>query len=340
MRTGIMLRVAVIAWCLALGPGAATAQAVDPAAAPAPRLKREAIVSTDVVRIGDLIDGAGLAAGIAIFRAPDIGETGNVQAYRVLDAARAHGLAGVDPQGNAEVAVTRAGRVLGAADIGAAIARVVAARSGVADARNLAVTFDRDPQPLHLETAADLRAAYTYYNARSGRFDVVFEVPEDAAPRATPRYSGYAIETLPVVVPVRALARGEVIRAADVTIERRPKADFRDGALAATEVTGLAVRHAVRAGQPLQAVDLMRPQVVQRNEPVTLIYQVPGLVLTIRGKALESGADGDLVNVLNVQSKRTVQGTVAGPGRVVVNTPAARLAASEAALVSSNPAEP
>jgi flagella basal body P-ring formation protein FlgA len=333
-----MLRVAVIAGCLALGHGAATAQAVDPA--PAPKLKREAIVSSDVVRIGDLIDGAGPAAGIAIFRAPDIGETGNVPAYRVLDAARAHGLADVDPQGNAEVAVTRAGRVLAAADIAAAIARVLAARSGVADARNLAVAFDRDPQPLHLETAADLRVAYTYYSARSGRFDIVFEAPEDAAQRTSLRYSGYAVETLPVVVPVRPLARGEVIKAADVTIERRPKADFHDGALAATEVTGLAVRHAVHAGQPLQSVDLMRPQVVQRNEPVTLIYQVPGLVLTIRGKALESGADGELVNVLNVQSKRTVQGTVAGPARVVVNTPAARLAASEAALVSSNPAEP
>jgi flagella basal body P-ring formation protein FlgA len=334
-----MLRVAVIAGCLAFGPGAATAQAVDPAATPAPKLKREAIVSSDVVRIGDLIDGAGPAAGIAIFRAPDIGETGSVPAYRVLDAARAHGLAGVDPHGNAVVAVTRAGRVLVAADIAAAIARVLAARSGAADARNLAVTFDRDPQPLHLETAADLRAAYTYYSARSGRFDIAFEVPEDAQ-RATPRYSGYAVETLPVVVPVRPLVRGEVIRAADVTIERRPKADFREGTLAAAEVTGLAVRHAVRAGQPLQAVDLMRPQVVQRNEPVTLIYQVPGLVLTIRGKALESGSEGDLVNVLNVQSKRTVQGTVAGPARIVVNTPAARLAASEAALASSNPAEP
>ena len=30
-------------------------------------------------------------------------------------------------------------------------------------------------------------------------------------------------------------------------------------------------------------------------------------MLTVRGKALEAGADGDVVNVLNVQSKRTVQ---------------------------------
>ena len=51
-------------------------------------------------------------------------------------------------------------------------------------------------------------------------------------------------------------------------------------------------------------------------------YEVPGIVLTMRGKALESGAEGDLVSVLNVNSKRTIQGVVTGPGRVTVMGPA------------------
>jgi flagellar basal body P-ring formation protein FlgA len=326
-----MLRVAVIAALLALGPGAA-AQAADPAAAPVPKLKREAVVSGDLVRIGDLIDGAGDAGGIAIFRAPDIGETGSVPAYQVLAAARAHGVERVDTQGNTEVAVTRTGRVLGAKDIEAAVARALVARGGVANARDLTITLDREPQPLHVQAAADLRAAYTYYNARSGRFDILFELADEAARRASHRYSGYAIETLPVAVPVRPLARGEVVRSADVTIERRPKADFREGAPAATDPAGFAVRHPVRAGQPLRASDLMRPEIVQRNEPVTLIFEAPGLVLTVRGKAIDPGAQGDVISVLNSQSNRTVQGTVAGPARVVVRSGAPRLVASEAGL--------
>ena len=40
------------------------------------------------------------------------------------------------------------------------------------------------------------------------------------------------------------------------------------------------------------------------------------MVLTIRGKAADSGAEGDVISVLNEQSKRTVQGTIIGPGRV------------------------
>jgi flagella basal body P-ring formation protein FlgA len=336
-----MLRVAVIAGSLALAAGVASAQAVDPGASPLPRLKREVVVSSDIVRIGDLIADAGAVAGIAIFRAPDIGETGNVPAYRVLDAARAHGLAGVDTQGSAEVAVTRAGRILAAKDIEAAIARAVAARAGIADPRNLAVSFDRDPRPIRLEAAADLRASYTYYSARSGRFDIVFELPGDAAQHATQRLSGYAIETLPVAVLVRPLARGEIVKTADVAIERRPKAEFHDGAAAAgSEAIGLAVRHAVRAGQPLRVTDTMKPEIVQRNEAVTLVYEVPGLTLTVRGKAADSGAEGEVINVLNIQSKRIVQGTVVGPARVVVRTTAPRLAASATPPVAANPAAP
>ena len=72
----------------------------------------------------------------------------------------------------------------------------------------------------------------------------------------------------------------------------------------------------------------MKPELVQRNETVTLVYQVPGIMLTVRGKATEGGAEGDVISVLNEQSKRTVQGVIVGPGRVVISTVARRLAAN------------
>ena len=73
----------------------------------------------------------------------------------------------------------------------------------------------------------------------------------------------------------------------------------------------------------------MKPLVVQRNEPVTILYEVPGIVLTVRGKALEAGAVGDMINVLNVQSNRTVQATVIGPGRVSIAAAAPVVAAAQ-----------
>ena len=70
---------------------------------------------------------------------------------------------------------------------------------------------------------------------------------------------------------------------------------------------------------------------MQRNDTVTLIYEAPGLTLTLRGQAQDAGALGDTISVINSQSKRVVQGVVTGPGRVTV-TP------SPARLVDSHPA--
>jgi flagella basal body P-ring formation protein FlgA len=74
----------------------------------------------------------------------------------------------------------------------------------------------------------------------------------------------------------------------------------------------------MRSGTPIRVADIAKPEFVQRDQNVTVIYQVPGLYLTTRGKALESGTDGDTINVLNLQTKRTLTGTVTGRGQVTI----------------------
>jgi flagellar basal body P-ring formation protein FlgA len=55
---------------------------------------------------------------------------------------------------------------------------------------------------------------------------------------------------------------------------------------------------------------------------------VPGISLTVRGKAAEGGAEGDVISVLNEQSKRTVQGLIVGPGRVLISARGPKLVAN------------
>ena len=86
----------------------------------------------------------------------------------------------------------------------------------------------------------------------------------------------------------------------------------------------------MRAGQVIRQADVAKPELIARGETVTIMFQVPGITLTIVGKAVDPGALGDVISVLNVQSKRTVQATVIGPGRVSVNAAGARLAANTA----------
>jgi flagella basal body P-ring formation protein FlgA len=314
-----------------------------PAEAQTPRLKPAVTVTSDVVRIGDLIDNAGLAASTAIFRAPDLGQTGPVPAVKVLDIVLRYGLVTVDTQGITEVQVTRASRTVSAKDIEARIARALAGRYSLGETRNVAVAFDRDARPLQLDPAitGDLEVVRMSYDASSRRFDIAFEIPDPSAGRRVLlRYTGLAYETVEAAVIAQPLARGELVKASNVTIERRPKSEFGGEAPApANEVIGMAAKRAVRANSPLRTADLMKPELVQKNDTVLLLYEAPGMMLTMRGKAVDSGAEGDTVSVINLQSKRTIQGTVTGPGRVTVTAvhSVPRVAAS---LEPPAPAEP
>jgi len=334
-----MMRIAVPLLFLALS----AADWAAPAAAQSyaqPRLKPQATVAGDIVRAGDLIENAGLAADKPIFRAPDLGQTGAVPAQAVLDAVRPYGLIAVDARGIAEVLVTHQSRVVAAPDIEARIVAALVARHNIGKADSLKITFDREVRPIELTMAnGEPTLVRMSYDTFSRRFDVTFELPGNA--RAQWRYTGSAVETIEAAVPIRALARGDVIKAGDIVIERRPKNEFSSEppALAAA-VVGQAARRVVRAGQPLRNADLMKPEIVQKNDTVMLYYEVPGIVLTMRGKALESGAEGDLVSVLNVNSKRTIQGVVTGPGRVTVMGPgAAATMPNTARLAAASPSE-
>jgi len=114
-----------------------------------------------------------------------------------------------------------------------------------------------------------------------------------------------------------------------VVVERRPKAEVGSDVASRDRAVGMQARRQLRAGQALKVADISKPDLVQRDQNVTLTYEATGLYLTIRGKALESGTEGDVVNVLNLQSKRTVSGVVTGRGQVSVSVATPRPSASD-----------
>ncbi|MEH6951077.1 flagellar basal body P-ring formation chaperone FlgA [Nitrobacter sp. NHB1] len=304
-------------------PRVVLASAIQSAAAiPVPVLRANVNVTSEVVRIGDVIDNAGVAAQIAIYRAPDPGTTGTLPAAQVLNALRAHQVIGVDTHGIRTIAVTRLARTIDADDIELQIAVALEHRHGLGDAKDLSLTFDKDLRTVHLDATNNgaINPVVTRFDPRNGRFDVTLEVGSDsgAAP-ARLRFTGTAVETVEAAVLARDVERNTLLKFSDVVMERRPKAEVGNDAASRDRVIGMQVRRQMRAGQALRSTDLTKPDLVQRDEAVTLIYQAAGIYLTVRGKATEAGTEGDVVSVLNLQSKRTVSGVVVGRGQVSVS---------------------
>ena len=313
----------------------------DPAAAQnaAPALRASVTVTGDIVRIGDLVENAGAAADVPIFRAPDLGTRGAVPTARVVEAIRPHQLIGIDTRGISEVMVTRASRAITPQEISGRIAKALEGQYGLREARNITVEFDRDVHTLNVEPTitGELVVASLSYNRRTARFDATIDLPSSTALhwQAT-RYAGTAIETVEAVTVDHPIERGEILKASELTTVRRPKAEgpvITDLQAAA----GLAARHQIYPGQPLHDTDLTKPALVQRNDIVTIFYEAPGLTLTLRGQAQDAGALGDTIGVMNVQSKRLVQGVVTGAGRVTVAAVPARVVDSAPAAASPAP---
>ena len=311
-----------------------------------PALRASVTVTSDVVRIGDIVDNAGTSALIAIYRAPDLGTTGSLPTEKVLAALQAHQVIGVDTREIKAISVTRLSRPLAGKEIESQIAHALEHRSGLGDAANIALTFDRDVRDMQLEASntGALQPVSTRYEPRSGRFDISFEIGNEAGTAATTlRFTGIAIETVEAAVLTRSVERSEVLKASDVITERRPKAEVGSDAAVRGLAVGMQMRKQLHAGQALRVADLAKPDLVQRDDNVTLIYESTGLYLTIRGKALESGTEGDTVNVLNLQSKRTVSGVVIGRGQVAIAVATPRLPPAtdaSSALGSAEPAAP
>ncbi|HWV51568.1 flagellar basal body P-ring formation chaperone FlgA [Pseudorhodoplanes sp.] len=293
-----------------------------------PSLRPTVLVSGDLVRIGDLVaDVETEKADIAVFRAPDLGETGSVRVAAVIEALRPHNI-DIDPNGLSQVSVTRASRMIGANEIKRRIAEIVAERLRIGDAANIAVMLDMPAPTLHLDPneTGPLMPSRMQFDPRGGRFDLTFQSGE-----AHVRLTGSANEAYDAVVLARPIARGDVLRASDVKLEKRPKTELQNDTVRdLSAAVGMAAQQPLRAGQAIRTTDLARPVLVKRSESVMIVYEVPGIVLTARGKAEESGSMGDTVNVLNVQSKRTVQGVVTGPNQITVTSLTPRVISSAA----------
>jgi flagellar basal body P-ring formation protein FlgA len=303
-----------------------------------PALRASVTVTGDLVRIGDIVDNAGSAAQIAIYRAPDLGTTGSLPVAQVLNALRSHQVIGVDTRDLKEISVTRLARTLEGKEIEQQIAHTLERKNGLGEAANLNLTFDRDPGDIKMDAGntGGMQATIVRFDPRNGRFDITFEISNDSGTVPTKlRFTGSVIETVEAAVLARGVERNDVLKSSDVLVERRPKSEVGNDAATRDRAVGMQARRQLRAGQAVRMADLAKPDLVQRDQNVTLIYETPGLYLTVRGKATENGTEGDVVNVLNLQSKRTVTGVVTGRGQVSISVATPRPAPAAADTTSS-----
>lgn len=85
------------------------------------------------------------------------------------------------------------------------------------------------------------------------------------------------------------------------------------------DVVGQEARITLYPGRPIRPGDVGPPALVDRNQLVQLLYRTDTLTIRTEGRALDRGAAGDRVRVMNLSSRSTVSGVVSETGLVVVS---------------------
>jgi flagella basal body P-ring formation protein FlgA len=283
------------------------------AAQPVPRDR--AVVEGGSVLVGDIFDNAGAAATRVLGPGPAPGQRFVVEAPQLAVIAREAGLSWTPLAGDERVVVERPGRLLREEEV------VEVLRAGLT---SLGADPDLDIeipgyQPMMVPPGADPRLLLeaTQYDADSHRFSTTLTVLAEGMATLRQRLNGRVVAMREVVVAARALRSGEVLTPRDLRAARLPAERLRPGAAERLQqVVGRRLERPIGIGLPVRLADLGEVQTVTKDAAVILVHEVPGLALTARGKALESGAMGTAIPVQNLVTGTVVMAEVLAPDRV------------------------
>ncbi len=116
----------------------------------------------------------------------------------------------------------------------------------------------------------------------------------------------------------RVIRAGDVIRMEDISAVQ---AEIPQAVSAVDQIAGQEARVTLYPGRPIRADQLGSPAVVDRNQIISLAYQTGNLAITTEGRALSRGGVGDVIRVLNLSSRATLQGQIMPDGSVRVPPP-------------------
>lgn len=122
-----------------------------------------------------------------------------------------------------------------------------------------------------------------------------------------------------VAVAARPLGRGERLSVGDIEMQRQDVSRLSGGYHnRARDVVGMEVKRSIRAGMVLDRSVVRPPLLVSRGERVSITASNSRVQVSMEGKALDSGARGELIQVENLSSRQKLEAEVVAPGVVRV----------------------
>lgn len=311
------LFIAIAVTLIAISGAVSSAAAASQNGAPV-LLKGKVVVDGPVVHLGDLFDGLGEQATTAVARAPAPGSRVQVNARWLAAVAQAYAVPWRPSSQLDSSVIERSSTVIETQRIESATIEALRQRGAKG---NLSLILDNPATRIHLPSDAEssLSVAGLTHNPETGRFTAHLIAPAEGTTLAQVTISGRAIEMIEVPVLRRRVLPGEVIRAGDILWQGlRADRIARNVVLDPVNLVGKSPRRPIRPDEPVLGSELREPVLVPKNSLVTIRLQTARMVLTARGRAMEPGAQGDVIRVVNTKSNKIISANVTDAGTVEV----------------------
>ena len=288
-------------------------------------LNAQVTVSSDMVALGDLFANAGDAANRPVAYAPQPGKKAVFDARWLARVAKAYKL-DWRPLGTRDRAIVeRASSIISRTDIEDTLQAVLVSDFGAEVGLNIELSNSSLRLHVPVEAEATVAVNDVKFDARTGRFSAYVSAPAHDPNAARSRVTGNLISMTEIPVLTRRMMSGEVIGEGDIEWVKTRTARLQGDVISdAGQLIGLAAKRGLRAGQPIRTAEVRTPRLISKGQIVTLVVKTPAMTLTSQGRALDEGGRGDVIRIINTQSRTTVEGTINRTGVVTVR-PASHL---------------
>lgn len=291
-----------------------------------PVLKPHVKISSKIVTVGDMFDNAGALAEKGLFRSPEPGTLGNVPLASITLAAERAGISEFDNSGLSTVRVERTGVAINREFLNQLIERELATRNLLkADQLVQFSNFGGFTTIYAEETlAAPVDVLDFFYDQQTQRLQARLAILGQDAPLTL---DGKVEVLAPVAHLRRTMNQGEIIDINDLEFRPTPiRFGHSQGELTVADLIGKSLTRTVREDTMLRPSDITDPLVIARNEVVTILFRKGSLKLTVKGQALHAASENQPVTVLNLMSKKVLQGIASSNGTVIITNDPTRLA--------------
>jgi flagella basal body P-ring formation protein FlgA len=305
---------------LVFAPADANASDVDTGqGATTLQIKQNVMIDSAVIKLGDLFDRQVTGGDTPIAQAPKPGQTVTLDARFLRQLVRAYHLDVGSGETFDHILVARKCQMIKSEDVTAAIVQAISDRTG--QSSNMDIAFDAGEVQFTLPTnvPATIGIQGLNFDASNNRFLAILTVPATGPTLYTQQVIGTVYEKTQVPVLKRLVSAGDTIQPDDIDWTSSRVDQLANNTVTdAQQMVGRIAKRPLRPGQILRISDLINDPAIHKNDLITIAVQTNNMSLTVRGKALDDGAVGQSIRVVNVNTKKQLLGVVKDAGTVQI----------------------